>query len=290
MNEDSIPIGLCQCGCGQTTGIYIAGPPERHGTPRPWLQGHWHRKQDRNDDPPNPTGLCQCGCGEPTGFYKGGRDRGKEKRWIDGHAFRGPRADYAPPNPSGLCACGCGEETKIAPMTSSRSGAVKGEHFRFLYGHNGRSRPDHPARGGVRSKPWGPHMWSVEDRGFSSPCWIWKLGQDGSGYGFRRYEGRGTVAHRVAWLIAGREIPEGLQLDHLCRQRACVNPDHLEAVTPAENVRRGMRSKLTADDVRSIRAAGLTDETKRSIARRFGVTDASVRSILLRHTWSDVPD
>lgn len=77
---------------------------------------------------------------------------------------------------------------------------------------------------------------------FLGPCWIWTGSRSGGGYGrfvvdtTRR---ESTGAHRFSYELLVGPIPEGLQIDHLCRVRACCNPAHLEPVTTAENVRRG---------------------------------------------------
>ncbi len=68
-------------------------------------------------------------------------------------------------------------------------------------------------------------------------CWVWRTNAD---YPSVTWFDRRTWAHRLAYELFRGKIPNGLQLDHLCRNRKCVNPDHLEPVTRKENIRRGI--------------------------------------------------
>lgn len=131
----------------------------------------------------------------------------------------------------GYCACGCGQRTKVAQGSDKSRGRIKGQPMRYVKGHNGAKSPV---------------LYREEDRGYRTPCWIWQRTIDRTGYAKMPFEGKTRLAHRVFYVQKYGAVPDGLELDHLCRQRSCVNPDHLEPVTRSENVLRGIRARAKA--------------------------------------------
>lgn len=120
-----------------------------------------------------------------------------------------------------------------------------------------------------------------------------------AGYGKFYIPGLGeTLAHRVSHVLATGEIPQGLLIRHRCDNRICVNPDHLEIGTIADNSRdmaerggstRGERSasaRLTERDVIEIRRRYAAGETQRSLAEEFGVDQSTVSYAISGRTWS----
>lgn len=90
-------------------------------------------------------------------------------------------------------------------------------------------------------------FWAKVDRsGGEDACWPWLGADNGQGYGrFAVRRGKLIYAHRFAYELLVGPIPDGLHLDHLCRNPRCVNPRHVEPVTNAENRRRGRLGQIT---------------------------------------------
>jgi hypothetical protein len=156
--------------------------------------------------------------------------------------------------------------------------------MRFIRGHNNAGMD----RSGARKT----HYFE-EERGYDTPCWTWQLiktqpGKGGlGGYGKITVKGKNFLAHRWYYEQAHGPIPEGLQLDHLCQNRDCVNPDHMEPVTPLENTRRSRSSKLTLEQAQEIERLAQSGLSSYKIAPRFGVTRQTVD--LIRKNGADGP-
>lgn len=88
------------------------------------------------------------------------------------------------------------------------------------------------------------YLYVIQDAGYTSPCWLWQGGVSKGGYGViagRRAIGASTIAHKYFYIKSGRTINSSRELDHLCNNKLCVNPEHMEQVTHMENVRRRWR-------------------------------------------------
>lgn len=180
-----------------------------------------------------------------------------------------------PPNPSGLCMCGCGEPAPIARQTERRKGLVAGHPMRFISGHN--------------SKLSLAEYAIDPDTG----CWRWLRGKSSGGYGMAWIKVDGVpkrvYAHRLVYERHKGAIPEDMTLDHVkargCRYRDCVNPDHLEPVTHAENSRRGARAKLSHEAAATIRRA-YPRLTMRELADQFGVHESTILDVIHGESWA----
>jgi hypothetical protein len=157
------------------------------------------------------------------------------------------------------CACGCGEASRY----SARYGRAL-----YILGHQA-------------LKSHKPYRVDRE-----TGCWIWlRAVRDGTGgYGAAYRNGRRVSAHAMYYEDARGPVPNGCELDHLCRNTLCVNPDHLEPVPHAVNVQRGAKARLTWGDVRQIRDG---DETVSALARRFGVSRRCIQHVRSGRTWKE---
>lgn len=197
---------------------------------------HGHHKRrlvhgDSFDRGPISTPLRLCdvtGCDLP--HVARGLCRGHWARWRKyGDSF-----DRSPisPKPIGRKPCahpGCEKNSRLHGLCEHhdyerRSDLIKPDRKRSIHG-------------------------SIEERLFPrievGDCWVWLGNRERHGYGMVTINNKGRLVHRVLWEHLVGAIPSGLELDHLCRNPSCCNPDHLEPVTHAENVRRGFSGPAT---------------------------------------------
>lgn len=169
----------------------------------------------------------------------------------------------------GRCQCGCGEFARIAKRNYPKLGTRKGEPLRFAVGHRS-----------VRIS------YDVDPK---TGCWIWARGMTTTGYGQVTWQNRpAQKAHRVVYTIVRGPVPAGMDLDHICRNRPCVNPDHLRVVTRAVNIRAGRVAKLTMDDVRNIRELAANGVPLAVLSLQFHVAANTIHSVVHRRTWKDI--
>lgn len=108
----------------------------------------------------------------------------------------------------------------------------------------GEHRPPHWRKPGKPAKPL-VDRFAARALSRGDGCWEWIGFHDRLGYARIQVGRSGWMAHRIAYETFIGPIPDGLELDHLCRNRGCVNPTHLEPVTHLENMRRGLHANKT---------------------------------------------
>ncbi len=118
-------------------------------------------------------------------------------------------------------------------------------------------------------------------------CWDWKVALNSGGYGTVSVNGKSKLAHRHLYEIYKTEIPKGLYLDHLCRNRKCVNPEHLEVVTFVENVRRGKNAKINIEKAKEIRSLYKNNKiTQTYLSKKFGIGQEEISRIINFKRWA----
>lgn len=163
---------------------------------------------------------------------------------------------------SRLCECGCGSETPLAMRTRHDIGHVKGQPIAFVRGHNAR-------RGGLD--------YDVVDTGYDTRCWLWLRSSNETGYAMATRDGKSLLLHRWEYEQAIGPIPEGMTLDHLCRQRRCCNPAHLDPVPLRENIWRGWEARYAGQDHNEMRAERLRRRlSQRQFADLLGISQTAV--------------
>lgn len=132
--------------------------------------------------------------------------------------------------------------------------------------------------------------WELDEQ---TGCWNWTGKTTPGGYGtVITAEGSNAPAHRYMYLVKhGRYgIPPGMHIDHLCRNRLCVNPAHLEPVTPSENQRRSPKAKLSEEKVQFIRENYRPYDREfgaNGLARKFGCSHSLVTHVIDNTRWND---
>lgn len=118
-------------------------------------------------------------------------------------------------------------------------------------------------------------------------CWEWAGRRRNDGYGELTVGKIHQLAHRYQYIKHRGPIPAGKELDHLCRNRPCCNPAHLEPVSRALNLQRGATARFRHGEVQELRKI-LRFIPRKAIARMYGTPLSTINDIARGHTWQGV--
>jgi hypothetical protein len=120
-------------------------------------------------------------------------------------------------------------------------------------------------------------------------CWVWLLKIRKDGYGSVCFNGKSSqLAHKVSYELVNGIVPEGMELDHTCKNRKCINPNHLEPVPHKVNVQRGSLAKLTPTQVKEIRGKYVPYKFGiYKLAKLFNVGATTIHEIVRGETWQE---
>lgn len=187
--------------------------------------------------------------------------------------FTGSKVEVLNPdiNVTGLCYCGCGGIPGLRRKSYKKRGWMAGDRLMYVTGHGGAEAKLLPVR------------YKIDEE---TGCWVWQL-QLVAGYGKVKKANKVNYAHVYHWTEVNGPVPTGKFLDHLCRNKACVNPDHLEPVTAAQNSQRGANAKLNWEKVREIRKAYADGSNSKALAPLYGVTAGHIMDVVNQVCWRE---
>jgi len=120
-------------------------------------------------------------------------------------------------------------------------------------------------------------------------CWRWIGSIAGNGYGHFSMGRIYYQAHLLIYIVEVGPLPVGLEPDHLCRNRWCVNPADIEFVTHAVNAQRGAAARLTQGEAEMIRAEVRSGISQRAVGRARGIDHSTVCRIMSGQLWPEQP-
>ncbi len=175
--------------------------------------------------------------------------------------------------PYGYCHCGCGRKTGVPKGNSYAQGRYKGVPVHYVHGHNGRCT--------------GP-MYLERDRGHDTLCWIWQHNFDTFGYGKFQFDRKTILAHRHFYEKRHGSLPKNIHLHHLCEQPDCMNPDHLQPLTPAAHAHIRKTTKLDFEKVEKMKKLYADGGySYRTLGLEFGVATMSAYNAVNGKTWAN---